>query len=117
MSQRDAYIAKMELQLDKLNAKINELESTTQQAKEDAQNKYKEEMTKLRHQSKLAVAKLDELKATNEDSWESMVNEMEKMHEAFTHSFFSLFQMPNISGSQAPADKSGPTEAAKKRAH
>jgi len=70
MTPHTAYIAKMKTQLDELNLKMNELE-----------------MTKLRHQSKLAVAKLDELKAAGEDGWDAMVAEMEKMRDAFTHSF------------------------------
>jgi chromosome segregation ATPase len=87
MSKRDEYVAKMKLQLDELNAKMDELEAKAKEAKEDARDKYKEEMGKLRHQSKLAVAKLDELKASGEDKWETMVAEMEKIRDAFTHSF------------------------------
>jgi len=87
MTKRDAYVAKMKLQLDELNAKISELEAKAQGAKEDARAKYNEEMTKLRHQSKLAVAKLDELKAAGEETWETMVGEMEKVRDAFIHSF------------------------------
>lgn len=44
-------------------------------------------MAKLRQQSDLAVAKLEELKAAGEDSWEKMVAEMEKIRDAFIHSF------------------------------
>ncbi|MER2504356.1 MAG: hypothetical protein ABTQ24_00535 [Azonexus sp.] len=67
MSKRDEYVAKMKLQLDELNAKMDELEAKAKAAKEEARDKYKEEMGKLRHQSQLAVAKLDELKASGED--------------------------------------------------
>lgn len=97
MSQRAAYIEKMELQLDKLNKKMTGLEATAQDAKEEARQKYKDDMSKLRQQSKVAHAKLDELKTASVDSWENMVTDMEKMHEAFTHSFFSLFQVPSAS--------------------
>ncbi|HEU4846307.1 MAG TPA: hypothetical protein VFT05_18710, partial [Burkholderiaceae bacterium] len=77
-------------------------EAGAQEAKEDARQTYKEEMGKLRLKSKEAVAKLEELKATTEDSWETMVGEMEKMHDAFTHSFFSLFQAPKTGGGEKP---------------
>ena len=87
MSKRDAYVAKMKLQLDELNAKMAELEAKAKEAKEDARDKYNEELGKLRHQSKLAVAKLDELKASGEDKWEAMVAETEKIRDAFIHSF------------------------------
>ncbi len=44
-------------------------------------------MAKLRQQSQLALAKLDELRTAGEDTWETMVAEMEKIRDAFTHSF------------------------------
>lgn len=87
MSKRNAYIAKMKLQLDELDTKMNELEAKAQEAKADVRDKYREEMRALRHQTKLAVAKLDEIKAAGEGSWETMVAEMEKMRDAVTHSF------------------------------
>ena len=86
-AKRDEYVAKMKLQLDELNAKMDKLEARAQEAKEDARVKYKEEMSKLRQQSKLAKGKLDELKAAGEDSWDVMVAEMEKVRDAFKHSF------------------------------
>ncbi|MBL0121569.1 MAG: hypothetical protein IPP88_02185 [Betaproteobacteria bacterium] len=87
MSKRDAYIAKMKLQLDELNDNMTKVEAKAKEAKAEALDKYKEEMSKLRKQSKLAVAKMEELKATSEDTWETMVAEMEKVRDAFTHSF------------------------------
>lgn len=105
MPTRTDYIAKMQLQLDKVNAKMGELETKAQEAREAARNSYKEEMTKLRHQSKLAVVKLEELKASSDDSWEGLVVDMEKMHDAFTHSFLSFFQIPVASWSHSAADK------------
>ena len=87
MSKRDVYIEKMKQQLDELNAKMSKLEAKAQEAKDDAREKYKEEMSKLRQQSKLAVAKLDELTAAGEDTWETLVAEMEKIRDALIHSF------------------------------
>lgn len=86
-AKRDEYVAKMKLQLDELNAKMDKLEAKASEAREDARAKYKEEMSKLRQQSKLAKGKLDELKAAGEDSWDVMVAEMEKVRDAFKHSF------------------------------
>nr|WP_315475616.1 hypothetical protein [uncultured Undibacterium sp.] len=93
MSQRAEYISKMEAQLLKLNQKMSSLESEAQEAKEEARQTYKEEMAKLRLKSKGAIAKLEELKASSEDSWETMVSDMKKMHDAFTRSFFQ-FSIP-----------------------
>jgi len=87
MSTRDVYIAKMKIQLDELNLKMEKLEVKAKEAKEDARDKYKEEMAKLHQQSRLAISKLDELKAATETSWEAMVAEMEKVRDAFTSSF------------------------------
>lgn len=114
MTQRTAYIEKMELQLDKLNKKMSGLETTAQEAKEEALQKYKEDMSKLRQQSKAAVVKLDELKAASVDSWESMVTDMEEMHDAFTHSFFALFQTPSASAPAAKAEKTDSSNVHKK---
>ncbi|WP_301103446.1 hypothetical protein [Propionivibrio sp.] len=87
MSQRDLYITKMKLQLDELNLNLSKLEAKAREAKESAREKYKEEMDKLHQQSKLAIAKLDELKAAGEDAWETAASEMEKIRDAFIHSF------------------------------
>jgi ATP/maltotriose-dependent transcriptional regulator MalT len=87
MSKQDVYVAKMKLQLDAMNASMKELEAKAKEAKADAKEKYEEEMTKLRAQSRLAGAKLDEMQAAAEGSWHQMVSEMEKLRNAFTHSF------------------------------
>lgn len=87
MSKRDAYVANIKLQLDELNAKMDQLATTAHEVKAEALDQYKQEMTLLRRQSKLAAAKLEELKAASEATWETLIAEMEKMHDAFTHSF------------------------------
>ena len=87
MNTRDAYIEKMKANLDKLNANMNELEAKAKEAREEARDKYQQEMAKMQQQSKLAVAKLDDMKAASVDTWEAMVAEMEKVRDAFVHSF------------------------------
>jgi len=87
MSKREAYIAKVKLQLDELNTKMNELEAKAKVAKAEVRDKYQEEAAKLRQHSESAVAKLAQLKAAGEDSWESLVSEMEALRDAFVHSF------------------------------
>ena len=86
-TKKSIYIEKMKTQLDELNDSMNKLDAKTEEAKADARDMYREEMRKLRHQSKLAVAKLEDIKLAGEESWESMVTEMEKVRDAFTHSF------------------------------
>lgn len=87
MSKRDEYIAKMKLQLDELDAKMDKLEAKAKEAKEDARAKYKEEIAKLRQQSRLAKDKLEELKASAEDKWDAIVVEMEKIRDAAVRSY------------------------------
>ena len=87
MTKRDEYIQKMKSQLDELNAKMDDVEAKAKDAKEEALAKYREEVARLRHQSKVAAAKLEELKSAGEDRWEAMVAEMDKLRDAFIHSF------------------------------
>ena len=44
-------------------------------------------MAKLQKQSDLAKAKLEEMQTASEDAWDTMVAEMEKVRDAFVHSF------------------------------
>ena len=87
MSKRDEYTAKIKTQLDDLNKQMDELSAKAKDAKEDARDAYNAEMAKLRHQSKLAVAKYEEIKIASEDTWDKMVAEMDKISDAFVHSF------------------------------
>ena len=87
MTKRDEYIQKMKSQLDALNATMDEVAAKAGDAKEEARAKYREEVTMLRHQSKVAAAKLEGLKSAGEDRWEAMVAEMDKLRDAFVHSF------------------------------
>jgi ATP/maltotriose-dependent transcriptional regulator MalT len=77
----------MKLQLDELNATMSELETRTKEATEEARDKYKAEIGKLRQQSQLVIDKLDELKAAGEESWKDLVAGTEKVRDAFIHSY------------------------------
>ena len=87
MKTKETYIAKMKLQLDELDVQMKALEAKAKDAKEAAHDKYVEDMAKLREQSKLAKAKFDDLVEAGEDKWDNMVVEMEKVRDAFVHSF------------------------------
>lgn len=87
MTQKSAYIEKMKSQLDDLNTNMNTLQAKAAEAKEDARDMYKAEMAKLQEQSQRAGSKLAEMKASSEDGWDAMVLEMEKVRDAFVHSF------------------------------
>jgi hypothetical protein len=87
MITRSDYIEKMKQQLDGLNARMAEAETAASEATLELRHKYDAEVSKLRVQSKLAVAKFDELKSAGDESWQSMVDEMDKVLGAFIHSF------------------------------
>ena len=87
MTTHTVYIEKMKSQLDTLNANMNALSAKANEAKADARDMYKAELAKLQKQSDLAVAKLDEMQTASEEGWDSMVTEMEKVRDAFVHSF------------------------------
>lgn len=87
MSTRDDFTAKIKLQLDELNAQMAQLDAKNKEDKADAREAYEVEMNKLRQQSELARAKYEELQIAGEDSWEKMKAEMEKIRNAFAHSF------------------------------
>lgn len=87
MSNRDAYVAKIKLDIDQLNAKMAEIEAQAKDARAEVKDKYAKQMDKLHANSKIAMAKLDEIQAASEDSWQKLVTEMEKLRDAFTHSF------------------------------
>lgn len=84
---RAQYTAQMKHQLDELNAKLDALESKAADAKEEAREKYRTEVAKLRAQSTLAKNKFGELMTSGEDSWDKMVIEMDKIQTAFSRSF------------------------------
>lgn len=87
MSKKDLYIASMKNQLDDLNLAMAALSDRAHEAKLDAKDKYDAELLKLQEQSRLAAAKLDEMKQAGEDKWESMTSSVETLRDAFTHSF------------------------------
>jgi sRNA-binding protein len=87
MTKRETYIGKMKAELDLLDAKMSHVETQAAEARADIREKYQEEMAKLREQSRLAGVKLAEIRSSSEDNWEKMKAEMEKVRDAFTHSF------------------------------
>jgi hypothetical protein len=87
MTSRDIYITKMKLQLDELNLQMGKLEARAQEAREDVRDKYQAEMKKLHAQSELAKTRLADMQTNSESAWDNMVAEMDKVRDAFVHSF------------------------------
>ena len=87
MTTRDAYIEKMKTQLDDLNVRMEHLSNKAADAQASVRATYVKDMAELRAQSVQAKAKMEELKSAGEDRWDAMVTEMEKVRDAFVHSF------------------------------
>lgn len=87
MTNREAYIEKMKTQLDDLNVRMERLSDKAADAQASVRATYDKEMAQLRQQSAHAKAKMEELKSAGEDRWDAMVTEMEKVRDAFVHSF------------------------------
>ncbi|MFC1740019.1 hypothetical protein ACFL0N_00895 [Pseudomonadota bacterium] len=87
MSKRDEYIAKMKTQLDELNAQLTELENKGESAQAEFKENYKEQIAQVRGHYNSALEKLSEIKSASEEKWEAMVDEGERVHKAFVHSF------------------------------
>lgn len=101
MMNRDAYVAKMKLQLDEMNTRLGEFErgfeQRAQAAQADMRAAYDKEMLTLREQSKAAGTMLDEMKVASESAWQQMATESEKLGQAFRHACtqaFSHFKSP-----------------------
>jgi predicted nucleic acid-binding Zn-ribbon protein len=83
---RENYTAKVKLQLDELNASVDALEARMHEAKAEVRASYRSELAKLRHQSELVSTQLAQIKTGGEASWDKMVQDMDKVRDAFMHS-------------------------------
>lgn len=87
MSHRDDYTQKMKQELDTMRANLDVLEARAHEYKEDARHLYQESAEKLRHEFNLASTKFDELKAAGTETWDTMVAEMDRLHDVFGNSY------------------------------
>ena len=87
MVTKNAYIEKMKAQLDELNVRMERLGERATEAQASVHATYAKDMAQLRERSIQAKTKMEELKVAGEDRWDAMVTEMEKVRDAFVHSF------------------------------
>ena len=86
MFTRDKYVATMKKQLDEWNAEMDVLEAKVQATKEDAKEKYQEQLVALRAKRQEGEKKLEAIQSATEDSWEQLKAEAENVWEAFKDS-------------------------------
>lgn len=67
MSEKDAYIKKMEARIDQANADIEKYKAKAAEAGADAEIEYGKILNEMRAKRKSAVEKLDELKVAGDD--------------------------------------------------
>jgi chromosome segregation ATPase len=72
MSMKDAYIEKLQAQLDEWNAEVDKLKARVDSASADAKIDYYEQIDKLRKEQLEAQKKLIELQGASETAWEDV---------------------------------------------
>ncbi len=70
MKSREEYIDKLAAQLKEWSAKIDELESRTRTARDDAKIGYENQIKQLKDQRDAATRKLQELKGASTEAWD-----------------------------------------------
>jgi len=87
MPNKDAYIARMKIQLDELNAGLDKLEGRIHVAEVKIMTTYESEMSALRLQLQKAHLRLDEVRTSGENTWGNLKTEMEKARDALVYAF------------------------------
>lgn len=87
MSKRDEYVEKMKMQLDEWNTKLATLETRASQVKDDAKDKYEEEMAVIVRKRDEAKGKLSELQGAGEEAWEELKSGMDQAWSSLRESF------------------------------
>jgi len=72
MDARDAYVKKIEAQLDEWSAELDRLEAKLKKGEANAEIKYQEQFSQLRESREELKMKLGQLKKASEDSWEDL---------------------------------------------
>ena len=86
MLTRDEYIAEAKQRLDDWSAEIDALEAKGRDLKDDAKEKYLEQLAVLRLQREEGEKKLAELQSAAESSWDRVKAESENLWEALKDS-------------------------------
>ncbi|WP_295385927.1 hypothetical protein [uncultured Thiodictyon sp.] len=86
MSTKDEYVASMKHQLDVWSAEIDSLEAKADDIREDAKEKYAQQLAALRVKRDEGEKKLEEMKEASESTWEQVKVEAEKAWAALKDS-------------------------------
>jgi hypothetical protein len=83
---REDYCAKVKIQLDALNAKVDALEVHLQEINEEVQISCRVELHQLRQQSEMMSTQLAQIQTSGDASWNKMVQDMDGLRDAFMQS-------------------------------
>ena len=72
MEDKETHVAKLETQLKRWGAQLDELVAKAKGAEAKARSDYRKGIDELKAKHQAAQAKLDELKAAGSDKWESL---------------------------------------------
>lgn len=86
MATKDEYIATMKAQLDEWSAEIDALEAKAHEVRDDAKEKYAQQLAALRVKREEGEKKLEEMREAGESAWEQVKAESEKAWAAFKDS-------------------------------
>jgi F0F1-type ATP synthase membrane subunit b/b' len=81
MDDKNAYISKIEAQLDEWRAEIDKMQAKAKGASADARMKWQKEVDDLRAMQKEAEVKLDKLKAEQSAAWTNFKSDVEASWE------------------------------------
>ena len=84
MSNRDAYVKKLQAKLDEWNADIDKLEAKARASRADVQVALNRKVTELRSRREETTAKLRELRDAGEGAWEELKAGVELAWEALS---------------------------------
>lgn len=87
MSHREEYIAKIKLQLDRLNFSIADVEIRAHMLQVDIQEAYQKARIEVQGQSQKVMEKLHELKSVSDEGFDQLVNETEIVRNTFVNSY------------------------------
>jgi len=78
MSERDAYVKKLQAKLEEWDAEIDKLQAKMKGAQADAQRNYEAQLNELRTMRKETLEKMEEVRGASEGAWQDMQTGLEK---------------------------------------
>lgn len=83
MSKRDAYVERLQAQMDEWSAELHKLKARADRATAESKIDYYEQIEKLKQKQQHAQEKLAELRQAGEHAWEDMKKGLESAWASF----------------------------------